>query len=180
VSATVADDEVAKRPEPTEAGLRAAIAAHLAGFPWDVIAERYNYQSPKTAQTAVETAIGNSWTSSDLSAARNKSLSRKEAILRGLYNDATQPYVLDKDGKSTGTRNDAHLPAVDRALRVLESIDRLLGLNAPVQMEIYRPDADEFMQVVTAMKQKLLEGEVKEADIFDAEVMDDEDESDAS
>ncbi len=167
-----------ERPAPTEGTLRAAVAAHLAGFGWDIIAERYFYSSAKAAQVAVETMIGNSWTSSDLSAARNKSLARREAILRGLYADATTPYVLDDKGKPTSTRNEAHLPAVDRAIRVLEGIERLLGLNAPVQLEVYRPDADEFMELVSSMKQKMLEGEVQEADIFDAEVVEDEDEPD--
>lgn len=176
---TVGSKKDEKALEPSQNSLRAAIAAHLAGFPWDIIAERYSYSSPKQAQVAVETAIGQSWTSTDLSAARNKSLARKEAILRSLYNDATTPFVLDESGKPTKERNEAHLPAVDRALRVLESIDRLLGLNAPVQMEVYRPDADEFMQVVSSLKQKLLEGEVKEGDIFDAEVVDEEEEDGA-
>lgn len=161
-------DTVEEKPEST---LRAATAAHLAGFTWDQIATRYEYSSAKAVQVAVESLIGRTFTSSDLSAARNKSLARKEQILKGLYYDATHPFISDENGEKTGERNEAHLPAVDRALRVLESIDRLLGLNAPTQIEVYRPGAEEFMETLGEIRSAMLEGQVKEGDLWDAEVV---------
>lgn len=154
--------------------LRAATAAHLAGFTWDQIAEKYTYSSPKAAQVAVETLIGSTFTSSDLAAARNKSLARKEQLLRGLHWDATHPYLLDTAGNRTEERNEAHLASVDRALRVMDSIDRLLGLNAPTQIEVYRPGAEEFMEIMGDIRGVMLEGTVREGNVFDAEVVDDE------
>lgn len=159
--------------------LRAAVAAHLAGFHWDVIAERYGFASPMTAKVTVERFIGETFTSSDLQAARNKSLSRKEKVLQGIWWDATHPFLSDTEGKATDQRNEAHLASVDRAIRVMEGIDRLLGLNAPTQIEVYRPEASEFLEVLATLKAKELEGKPSEGDIFDAEIMDDDDEPEA-
>lgn len=156
--------------------LRAATAAHLAGFGWDVIAERYGYSNPKGAQVAVEAFIGKTIGSGDLQAARYKSLARKERLLQSVWFDATHPFELDEFGEKTENRNEAHLASLDRATRILESIDRLQGLNAPTQVEIYRPGADEFLETIAELKKKVLEGTPQEGDIFDAEVVDDESE----
>jgi len=156
--------------------LRAAVAAHLSGFGWDFIAENYGYGNPKTAQVAVETLIGRTWTSSDLSAARSKSLARKERLIQSVWYDATHPFLVDDDGKQTNQRNEAHWAALDRAIRIAESIDRLLGTNAAVQVEVYRPGAEELLSTVAQLREELMAGKPKEADIFDAEVIDDEEE----
>lgn len=158
----------------SRAQLLAAVAAHLAGFSYDVIAERYTYKSAKTAQIAIENMLGSSYTSSDLTAARNKSLARKERLLQAVWWDAIHPWEMDANGQQTTHRNEAHIAAVDRAVRLLESIDRLLGTNAPTQVEVYRPGADEFLTIVTDLKKAVMAGQPEEADIFDADVIDDE------
>lgn len=169
-------DEEDLQPGKTNVShLRAAVAAHLAGFGWDMIAERYGFSSPMVAKITVERFIGETFTSGDLQAARNKSLSRKEKVLQGIWWDATHPFMADGDGQATDQRNEAHLASVDRAIRVMEGIDRLLGLNAPTQVEVYRPEANEFLEVLAALKQKELEGQPTEGDIFDAEIVEDED-----
>lgn len=161
-------------PKSQKTQLRAAVAAHLHGFSYDVIAERYRYSSAKTAQVAVEKALGETYTSSDVVAARNKSLARKEHLMQSVWYDATHPYQVDEDGRRTSKRNEAHLPALDRAIRIGESIDRLLGLQAPTQVEIYRPGSEEFLETITTLKAELLRGQPQEGDIFDAEIVDDE------
>lgn len=159
--------------------LRAAVAMNLAGIGWDVIAERRGFSSPKQAQMQVEKLMGETWGSSDVVAARARSLARKEALLRSVWDDATHPYLTTADGRDTDQRNELHLAYLDRAIRLAESIDRLQGTNAPTVVEVYRPGADEFMSTVAELRKALMAGEPEEADIFDAEVVDDEGEDDA-
>lgn len=158
--------------------LRAAVAAHLAGFGYDIIAERYGYADPKSAQIAVEGLLGRTFTASDLPAARNKSRARKERLLQSVWYDATHPFIVDEKGNQTEQRNEAHLASLDRAIRIAESIDRLDGLNAPTQVEIYRPGAEEFLTTVSELREALMAGGPREADIFDADIVDDEEEDD--
>ena len=154
--------------------LRAAVAAHISGAPWDWIAERYQYSSPQTARVAVEKFIGETHTASDLTSARNKARARYERLLQGTWYDATHPFLVDDKGKQLAERNEAHLPSLDRARGLVGDLARLDGLNAPTQLQVYVPGADEIMEVVGALRQAKLEGTAKEANIFDAEVIEED------
>lgn len=159
---------------------RAAVAAYLAGIDLGTIAKNYGYGSPKDAQVAIEILIGETWTPSDLSAVRNKSLARKERLLQSVWYDATHTFLVDKDGKQTDQRNELHLAYLDRAIRIAESIDRLTGANAPTQIEVYRPGSEEFLSTIAELRAAITEGEPQEADLFDEEIViedDDEPES---
>jgi hypothetical protein len=173
------EPKVKKDLAKPKSDIRAAVAAHLAGIPWDVIATRYTFSSPKSAQIAVETLIGETWTSTDLAAARAKSLARKERMLQSVWEDATSPWTMHPTTGKRQERNDAHLQALDRALRIAESIDRLQGLNAPTQVEVYRPGADEFLSTVGELRAIIMRDLPEEADIFDAEIMDEDGGEDA-
>lgn len=156
--------------------IRAAVAMALAGYDYGQIAERFDYSSPFAAKTSVELMLGETVGEEDVKALRNKSLARKERLLSSLWWDATHPYLLDEDGKVTDQANERFFSASDRAARLTDSIDRLLGLNAPTQVEIYRPDTEEFLGTLAAMRQKILEGMPEEGDIFDVEVLDEDEE----
>lgn len=164
--------ELPKDDQRTDTTTRAGVAMYLAGYGWDFIAERQGYSSPKAAQVAVEKFIGSTYEATDLLAARQKSLARKERLVQSLWSDATNPFELDEDGRRTNRRNENHLPAVDRTIRVLEGLDRLQGLNAPTMVEVYRPGADEFLDTVRVLKEKVLEEIPSEGNIFDGDVVD--------
>lgn len=153
--------------------LRAAVAAHLSGAPWDWIAERYRYSSATTARIAVEKFIGETFGPSDLVAARNKARARYERLLQGQWFDATHPFEVDAEGRPTETRNEAHFAAVDRARGLVGDLTRLDGLNAPTQLQVYVPGAEEMMEVVASLRAARMQGIAAEADIW---VVDGEDE----
>ncbi len=170
--------EIVEAAETNMTTLRAAVQWHLSGADWHTIAQRFSFTSPKSAQMAVEGFEGSMIDSTDVEAARNKSLARYEAMLRGVWPDATAPFELDAAGNRTTKRNEAHMPAFDRARGLIGDIVRLKGLAAPAQLQLYMPDGDEIMQVVSTIRQAKLEGIAREADIFDGEVVEDEEEDD--
>lgn len=157
--------------------LRAAVASYLGGAPLDFIADRYGYSSPQTARVAVEKFLGETHTATDLTAARNKARARYERLLQGTWFDATHPFLTDDRGTQLPERNEAYLPAMDRARGLIGDLARLDGLNAPTQLQLYVPGAEEIMTVVSELREAKLTGIAREPDIFDAEVVDDDDES---
>jgi hypothetical protein len=170
--ATLEDARAAAKTSHTT--LRAAAAAYLGGAPLDWIAERYNYTNAQTARLAVERLLGETYTNSDLATARNKARARYERLLQGAWYDATHPFEVNEDGEQTKTRNEAHMPALDRARGLIGDLARLDGLNAPTQLQVYTPGSEEIMAVVTAIRQEQMLGVAKEADIFDADEVTDE------
>lgn len=168
-------EEVTKKEPGMEikkiTAIRGAVAMFLAGYDLETIANRYQYSSAARAQEAIDRELAKSYTSADLSAARNKSLAQKMTLLRSLWPDATNPFLREEDGTITKQRNEAHLPYNKQALMVIESIDRLLGTNAATQVEFYRPDADEFLTTMASLRAIVLENEGVEGDIFDAEIL---------
>jgi hypothetical protein len=168
-----------KDPGPQNATtIKAAVAAFVHGYDYAWIAERYKFSSAKAAQTAIEVRLGDMVGPQDAVAARNKSLARKEALLRPLMWDATHPWLVDELGIDTDERNETYWPALDRAIRLTDAIDRLLGSNAPTQIQVYRPDAQEFLATVAVLRQKALSEMPEEGNVFDADIVD-EDESDS-
>jgi len=155
---------------------KAAVALYLAGADFEEIATRCNYSTAAVARVAVEKLIGETYKPTDLEAARNKARARYERLLQGVWFDATHPYEVDEDGRPVENRNEAHLPSLDRARSLIGDLARLDGLNAPSQLQVYVPGADEIMAVVSTLREAKMEGIAREADIFDeieAEVVDD-------
>lgn len=166
--------KVDSRDGKSDTTLRAAAAMALAGYGYDNIARTHSFSSAFAAKTAVEVLLGETVGDHDLQALRNKSLARKEKLLSGVWWDATHPFLPDDEGNDGPERNENYYAALDRAIRLGDAIDRLMGLNAPTQMEVYHPDAEEFIGTLNVLRQKMLEGQPEEGDIFDAEVLDDD------
>lgn len=171
---STADPEEQPRPVARQSTtLRAAIAAHLGGAPWDWIAQTYGYSSPSRARVAIEGAMGETYNNTDLTAARNKARARYERLLRGIWNDATQPFLIE-DGEPTDKRNELHHSALDRARGLIGDLARLDGLNAPAQLQVYTPGSEEMLQYVGEIRRLALGEMPREADIWDAEIEEDE------
>lgn len=151
--------------------IRAAVALHLAGADWDIIATRCAYSSPQTARVAVEKFLGETYTASDLTSARNRARARYDRLLQSVWPDATRPFEFDAAGNQTGERNEAHMAALDRARALIGDLARLDGLNAPSQLQVYVPGSDEIMAVVATLRQAKLEGIAQEADPFGEEIV---------
>lgn len=148
--------------------LRKAVAMSINGFGWAQIAEVCDYATPRSAQSAVERLLGETYTNSDLQSARTKARARYEKLLQGVMPDAQSPYVRDKDGKVTDERNEMHLPSVAASVKLIESIARLDGLNAPTEIK-YSPGAVEFAETMGAIKQSLNADAPESGSIFDDE-----------
>jgi hypothetical protein len=156
--------------------LRAAVAAFLGGAPLDWIAERHGYSSPQTARVAVERFLGETHTATDLNAARNKARARYERLLQGEWWDATHPFEEKKDPKADDVRNEAHQAALVNARGLVGDIARLDGLNAPTQLQLYVPGSEEMMAMVANLRELKQGKPAAEADIFDGEIVEDDDE----
>ena len=153
--------------------MRAAVSWHLGGADWATIAQRFGYSSPQAARVAVEKFEGDLVGSSDITAARNKALARYERMLNSVWPDAVMPFLAEADGRPGKDRNEAHGAALDRARALVGDMVRLQGLAAPTQLQVYMPGADEMLEVVAALRSAKLSEIAQEADIFDAEEVDD-------
>lgn len=167
-------DEQAEAGRSTLTVLRAAVAAYLGGAPYDWIAERHGYTSAQSARTAIERFLGETHNASDLTAARNKARARYERLLQGTWYDATHPFMVDAKGQQLDERNEAYLGALDRARGLVGDLARLDGLNAPSQLQLYVPGAEELMQVVNELRETKMAAIAKEGDIW-GEVVEDGD-----
>lgn len=180
VDSSVDDYQPASLEEQREAAqtnlttLRAAVQWHLSGADWVEIAQRFDFSSPQAARVAVEKFEGDMVDSSSVAAARNKARGRYERLLQSVWYDATHPYVVDDSGRQTKDRNEAHEKALANARGLVGDLTRLDGLNAPTQLQVYVPGAEEIMQVVSELRTARLGEIAQEADIFDAEIVDDE------
>jgi hypothetical protein len=172
--ATLAEQKEAAETQLTT--LRAAVQWHLSGADWATIAERFKYSSPQAARVAVEKFEGDMVSDSDVIASRNKAAARYEKLLRVEWQDAITPYVLDSEGKPTSKRNPNHAAAWDRVRSVVGDLVRLQGSAAPTQLQLYVPGSEELMTVVNELRTAKLGEIAQEADIFDAEIVDDDDE----
>lgn len=148
--------------------LRKATTMSVHGYGWSKIAEECGYATPRSAQTAVERLLGETYTSSDLQSARTKARARYETILQSAMPDATNAYIRDDKGRVTTERNEAHFPAAALSVKLIESIARLDGLNAPTEIK-YSPGAIEFAETIGAIKQTLNADAPESGSIFDDE-----------
>jgi hypothetical protein len=168
-------EEQLEAAETNYSSLRAAVQWHLSGADWATIAQRFGYSSPQAARVAVEKFEGDMVDSSDVVAARNKARGRYERLLQSEWYDATHPFLVDNNGKQTEKRNDAHDKALANARGLVGDLVRLDGLGAPTQLQVYVPGSDEIMAVVQELREAKLGEIAREADIFDAEIEEDDD-----
>jgi len=146
----------------------AAIQLRKAGADWAEVAEVIGYPTPRAALVAVENSLEKELkTEEGQKFMRTLAGQRLDRLLRSVWSKAVNPEHPD------------HLPAVDRARQIIDRHARLYGLDAPAEYVVHSPTQVELekwvTRVVTASVPVL-----EEADIFEAEVINVEDEPDAA
>jgi hypothetical protein len=165
-------DEAAELVRLSKTNVEAAVSLKLFGASYEEIARTLDYATPSHARLAVEKAIADAaGERPNLEAMRNQAEMRLEKMLKSLSGDAFAPYVMVDDPKNPGQkkrhRNENHLPYLREALKVLDRIAALRGLNAPTQLQLQAPGAAEFEDMVSRLvEMKRGAEEAQEGDIF--------------
>lgn len=138
----------------------AALQLRIDGAAWSDIATILEYDSPSKARQAVEMALAQEAKSPEkVDHIRLVNSKRLERIYRSLAVRATNPSDPD------------HLQYVRAAVIVIDRHSRLWGADSPQQMNVtVSPSAGEIENWVAKMSHTV-HGEISEADIIDAEVI---------
>jgi hypothetical protein len=138
----------------------AALQLRIDGAAWSDIATILEYDSPSKARQAVELALAQEAKSPEkVDHIRLVNSKRLERIYRSLAVRATNPSDPD------------HLQYVRAAVIVIDRHSRLWGADSPQQMNVtVSPSAGEIENWVAKMSHTV-HGEISEADIIDAEVI---------
>lgn len=140
----------------------AALELRKAGASWDEIAEVLGFPTARTALVAVEKALENGLrTKESQEFMRNLAGQRLDRLLRSVWKKAIEP------------ENPEHLVAVTKARELIAQHAKLHGLDAPTEMVVHSPSAPELERWVASVVQAGAP-QLEEADIFDAEVVEDE------
>jgi DNA-binding transcriptional ArsR family regulator len=142
--------------------VEAAIALKVAGANYSEIAEVLSYSTVEQARSAVERGLAATASEEDRSRQREIASRRLERLLRGLWRKAT-----DED-------NPEHLSAARTALAIVDRHIRLWGSDAPSEMVIFSPAKGEMEAWIESMVKRVRQGLPEEADIIDADVVDDD------
>ena len=143
----------------------AAVTLKMGGASNHEIAQTLGYSSARHARTAVERALAAAGTNPESRDYLREIMRRRmDRLLRSVMPKATNP-------------NDPnHLAYSARALAIIDRQIRLDGLDAPTQVAISTPDAarvEAYISQVLALAGA--QGAAEEADILDADVLEDED-----
>lgn len=138
----------------------AALQLRIDGASWSDIATILEYDTPSKARQAVEDALAKEARSPEkVDHIRLVNSKRLERIYRSLAVRATNP--ADPD----------HLQYVRAAVIVIDRHSRLWGADSPQQMNVtVSPSASEIEKWVAKMSNQV-HGEISEAEIIDAEVV---------
>lgn len=139
-----------------------ALLLSIAGASWTEIARQQGYSSPTHARLAVERALAEAVGPEDRAKARELQDRRYKRLLQSVMGKAIDP--TDRD----------HLAYNARALAIVDRISVLNGLNAPQQVQITPTDQylHEYLQKFLPEAQR--DRDAAEADILDAQIVDDE------
>jgi hypothetical protein len=119
----------------TSKSAAAAVALRLAGASYSEIAEALGFDSEARARQAVEKDLAARAADADpekRELLRAQSSARLERLLRGVWTKATNP------------NDPEHLPAVSKALSIIDRHTRLYGLDAPTEVTVHTPTASEI------------------------------------
>lgn len=145
----------------------AAIQLRIAGASWDEIAQSLGFPTPRAALVATERALEKELkTEENQAQMRSLAGKRLERLLRGVWTKAIDP------------SHPEHLLAVDKARQLVDRHAKLYGLDAPTEVVVSNPAQQELEQWVATVINETKPA-LEEADIFDAEVVEDEEGPDA-
>jgi hypothetical protein len=138
----------------------AALKLRTEGESWDAIARTLGYASPRNALVAVERQLAGTLTEQDKAHGRALMTRRLDRLLNAVWFKAADPADPEQ------------LAAVGRAREIITDIVKLNGYAAPAELVVHSPSELELAAWVAAVAAGSLP-KVTEADIFDAEVIDD-------
>jgi len=141
----------------------AALQLRMTGANWAEIAQTLGYPTPRQALASVERALQRQL-AADTSKDQLRLLAgiRLERLLRGIWSKAIDP------------TNPEQITAVSRSRELIADYTKLYGLAAPAEVVISTPTQTELEDWVFRMTATLTP-EVEEGDIWEAEVVPDED-----
>ena len=140
-----------------------ALLLAIAGASWSDIARQQGYSSPTHARLAVERALAEAVGPADREKMRELQDRRYKRLLQSVMGRAIDP-------------DDAnHLAYNARALALVDRISVLHGLNAPQQVQITPTDQYLHEYLGKFLPEAQRDRDQGEADIFDAEIIPDED-----
>jgi hypothetical protein len=165
-AATVAAENVSNTDLDLSDGAtraEAAVTLKLAGASYTQIAEHLHYTSATRAREAVERALAQAAASEETRDQMRVLISRRlDRLLQ-----AVMP-------RAVHTRDPDHLAYNKAALAIVDRQARLFGVDAPTQVHFTTPDSaviEEYVARMTALARS--ERSAEEADIMDAEVIED-------
>lgn len=142
----------------------AALQLKTSGATWSEIAQVLGYPTPRQAMLACEKALVRQLNDEDDKAKmRAISGARLERLLRGVWNKAIDPSDPEQ------------LSAVSRARELISDHNKLYGLAAPTEIVVSTPTQSELEDWVLRMTATMVP-DTEEADIWDGEVVEEDDE----
>lgn len=143
--------------------VRASLALWTAGATYGDIAAQFGFRTPNVAAMAIERALAETVDDTqDRSKLRRRMSLTLDRLLR-----AVMP-------KAINAENPEQLPAVRVALTVVERYAKLNGLDAPIQHEVSLVDDEKFTTLVELAARGMGMPVPVEADIWDAEFVEEE------
>lgn len=140
----------------------AVTALALAGASMHEIAETMGLASAREAQRIYYDDLASRATDDDRARGRVEARARLERLLRSTWR------------KATTERDPEHLAAVRTAAGLVDRIIKLDGLDMPTEVIVHNPSVAEIDAWVAAMLAQRTTGLPEEADILDAEIVDDD------
>jgi hypothetical protein len=142
---------------------QSALALKLYGASHTQIAEQLGYSSAARARAAIERLLASSADSAE-----------DRDMMRELIGKRLDRLLQSTMGKAIDPREKDHLAYNARALAIVDRQAKLWGVDAPTQIQFTPTDQhiDAYIQKIRPLAEADVAGE--EADIFDAEVIDDE------
>lgn len=173
--------EAARRNRSSRDTAKAAAQMKLSGYQDWEIAEVLSYTSAGAARAAYEHVFAEAGDlDQDVPAARKHMSLQYDAVLKSLAPKALHTKMRRKNpdtNRMEEVDNDEHLQYASAFVRVLDRKAVLLGLNAPQVVQLSNPDAVEFQAVVRELLELQGTRDEGEGDIWDAEVVEDNDDS---
>lgn len=143
---------------------KSALALSLQGANWRTIARQCGYPTERAAKVAVELMLERRLDAMDRQHLRLLVSGRLDALLKPLWK------------KATDEESPEHLAAVGRAREIIADTRKLWGLDAPQEITIHSPTQEQIDEWVARVMTGTLP-EVEEADIVEADIVEDEDDA---
>jgi hypothetical protein len=170
-----------ERRPVTRTSAAAAASMRIAGASYAEIAAALEYASAAHARAVVEKTLAGAYQVEDRETLFRVTAARLDGLTKAIYpkavndtvpaTDDTGRLLTDAAGAPIPQRNSEQIAYGKLLLDVLARQAKLHGLDAPTQVLI-NPQAEEFNKVVSLLARQV-EDDTIEADVFDAEIVED-------